>query len=280
MGDKVNKRRRFLQKMGENLPSADIWEAGGGRELSEKLRLLKEREGFTTQMLSDCSGVPLGTLNKILSGATKDPSLKTVERLARFFGLPMRYFCDVYPSGQSRAALLEQEVEQPLLLTEEEYQLIWSLRRFTGRERRILLTMVKTFDALHRPDSPARQVLPCYLPTRAEGGRTAVNSIAVRHISVKDGETARAADFAVVLYGSAMEPAYHAGEALALSHRPAGQDEIGLFNLNGEGYIRLYQKVRGGVRLAALNRAFPNISVEEGSQFCCLGTVVGRLDLL
>ena len=70
------------------------------------------------------------------------------------------------------------------------------------------------------------------------------------------------------------------GEVLALSRRPAGQDEIGLFNLNGEGYIRLYQRVRGKVRLAALNRAFPNVAVEEGSQFCCLGTVVGRLDLL
>ena len=200
--------------------------------------------------------------------------------LAQLFGLPMRYFCDVYPSGQSCAALLEQEVEQPLLLTQEEYRLIWSLRRFTGRERRILLTMVKTFDALHRPGDPAKLVLPCYLPTRAEGGQTAVDSIAIRHISVKDSETAQAADFAVVLYGSAMEPAYHAGEVLALSRRPAGQDEIGLFNLNGEGYIRLYQRVRGKVRLAALNRAFPNVAVEEGSQFCCLGTVVGRLDLL
>lgn len=280
MGDKVNKGRGFLQKMGENLPNADIWEEGGGKDLSEKLRLLKEREGFTTQMLADYSGIPLGTLNKILSGATKDPSLKTVERLAQLFGLPMRYFCDVYPSGQSCAALLEQEVEQPLLLTQEEYRLIWSLRRFTGRERRILLTMVKTFDALHRPGDPAKLVLPCYLPTRAEGGQTAVDSIAIRHISVKDSETAQAADFAVVLYGSAMEPAYHAGEVLALSRRPAGQDEIGLFNLNGEGYIRLYQRVRGKVRLAALNRAFPNVAVEEGSQFCCLGTVVGRLDLL
>ncbi len=266
--------------MGENLPRADIWEEGGGRELSEKLRLLKEREGFTTQMLADYSGVPLGTLNKILSGATKDPSLKTVERLARLFGLPMRYFCDVYPRGQSRAALLEQEVEQPLLLTEEEYQLIWSLRRITGRERRILLTMVKTFDTLHRPGDSNELVLPCYLPTRAEGGRTAVDSISVRHISVKDNETARAADFAVVLYGSAMEPAYYTGEVLAVSRRPARQDEIGLFNLDGEGYIRLYQRVRGGVRLAALNRAFPNVAVEEGSQFSCLGTVLGRLDLL
>ena len=53
--------------MGENLPNADIWEEGGGKDLSEKLRLLKEREGFTTQMLADYSGIPLGTLNKILS---------------------------------------------------------------------------------------------------------------------------------------------------------------------------------------------------------------------
>ena len=37
----------------------------------------KKRLGLTTEELSKRSGVPVGTLNKILSGATRDPKLET-----------------------------------------------------------------------------------------------------------------------------------------------------------------------------------------------------------
>ena len=266
--------------MERNLPSADIWEEGGGKELAEKLRLLKDRDRLTTQLLSDYSGVPVGTLNKILSGATKDPSLKTVEKLARVFGMPMRYFCDTYPRGQTRAALMQREVDHPLLLTEQEYRLIWKLRRITSREREIIRHMVETFDDLYRPGQPARRVLPCYLPTCAEGEGTAVRSLTTRRIAVQDDEVSRAADFAVVIYGAALEPAYREGDVLGVVRRPARHDQIGVFNLAGKGFIRLYQRLRAGERLAALNRAVANIPVPPGIPLVCLGEVVGRLTLL
>ena len=41
----------------------------------EKIAEYKKRLGMTAEELSNQSGVPLGTLNKILSGATKDPGL-------------------------------------------------------------------------------------------------------------------------------------------------------------------------------------------------------------
>lgn len=46
--------------------------------LSTQLKLLKEKRKLTNQQLSDLSGVPVGTINRILSGQTDNPSFQTV----------------------------------------------------------------------------------------------------------------------------------------------------------------------------------------------------------
>lgn len=49
------------------------------------LREKKERTGWTTEELSNRSGVPVGTINKILSGETTSPRYDTMEALNRAF---------------------------------------------------------------------------------------------------------------------------------------------------------------------------------------------------
>ena len=46
--------------------------------LATQLKLLKEKRKLPTQQLSDLSGVPVGTINRILSGQTDNPSFQTV----------------------------------------------------------------------------------------------------------------------------------------------------------------------------------------------------------
>ena len=58
----------------------------------EKIIEYKKRLGLTTEDLSRMSGVPIGTLNKILSGATKDPKLETLKAIARVLGLTLNDF--------------------------------------------------------------------------------------------------------------------------------------------------------------------------------------------
>ncbi len=61
----------------------------------EKINEYKKRSGLTTEELSKLSGVPVGTLNKILSGATKDPKLETLKAIARVLGLTLNDFDDI-----------------------------------------------------------------------------------------------------------------------------------------------------------------------------------------
>lgn len=60
----------------------------------EKITEYKKKLNLTTEELSLKSGVPVGTLNKILSGATKDPKLETLKAIARVLGLSLNDFDD------------------------------------------------------------------------------------------------------------------------------------------------------------------------------------------
>jgi len=50
---------------------------------AEEIRALKRTSGYTYKQLSELSGVPLGTVQKILNGETKAPRRKTLEALEK-----------------------------------------------------------------------------------------------------------------------------------------------------------------------------------------------------
>ena len=60
----------------------------------ENIAIYKKKLNLTTEELSAASGVPVGTLNKILSGATKDPKLETLKAVAKVLGLSLNDFDD------------------------------------------------------------------------------------------------------------------------------------------------------------------------------------------
>jgi transcriptional regulator with XRE-family HTH domain len=47
------------------------------------INILKKQKGLTSEELAKLSGVPIGTLNKILNGQSKNPQLETLAALAR-----------------------------------------------------------------------------------------------------------------------------------------------------------------------------------------------------
>ena len=57
--------------------------------LREKIIQLKTENGLTTDALSLRSGVPKGTINKILNGETRNPTIGTLTALAEALGCPI-----------------------------------------------------------------------------------------------------------------------------------------------------------------------------------------------
>lgn len=54
--------------------------------LEERIKELKKQKNMTSEELAKQSGVPLGTLNKILNGTTKDPKVETLKALCPVLG--------------------------------------------------------------------------------------------------------------------------------------------------------------------------------------------------
>ncbi len=53
----------------------------------EEMKRLKKEWGYTNEQVSEYSGVPLGTVQKIFSGETKSPRYDTLQALEAFFSL-------------------------------------------------------------------------------------------------------------------------------------------------------------------------------------------------
>lgn len=96
----------------------------------EKISEYKKKLGITTEELSRLSGVPVGTLNKILSGATKDPKLETLKSIARVLGLTLNDFDDI-PQPSTLAAHFEGEE-----YTEDELAEIRQFAEFVRNKRK------------------------------------------------------------------------------------------------------------------------------------------------
>jgi len=67
-------------------------------ELRDILIQLKTENGLTTEQLSQRSGVPKGTLNKLLNGETRNPTGETLKKIASALNCPVERF---YASAQS-----------------------------------------------------------------------------------------------------------------------------------------------------------------------------------
>ena len=71
-------------------------------EIREILAKLKTENGLTTEMLSEKSGVPKGTLNKLLNGETRNPTGATLKKIADALSCPVELFyngrTDAFPS--------------------------------------------------------------------------------------------------------------------------------------------------------------------------------------
>ena len=63
-------------------------------KLSKKLARLKAERGLTTEALSLRSCVPKGTINKILNGETRNPTVGTLAALAEALGCPLGVLSD------------------------------------------------------------------------------------------------------------------------------------------------------------------------------------------
>ena len=85
------------------------------------------------------------------------------------------------------------------------------------------------------------------------------------------------ADFAVTVPDHSLSPAYLPGTLLAVRQAEPGNEQLGVFLVNGEGFIRKLQRRRGVRRLVAVNVEAKTLTVADNDQFTWIGTVLGAI---
>lgn len=119
--------------------------------------------------------------------------------------------------------------------------------------------------------------LRCYeLPAAAGTGEPLGDTYYTHTIQVPGERLPRNAHVCIRVHGSSMEPAYRDGD-LVFVQRLDGESlevgEIGIFVLNGDGYI----KRLGRGTLESLNPAYAPIPIHEYDDLRCQGRVLGKL---
>ena len=95
-------------------------------------------------------------------------------------------------------------------------------------------------------------------------------------IRIPDTPEASRADFALTIKGRSMEPVYRDGDIVLVKQQDAvNVGEIGIFGVDGSGYIKKY----GGDRLISLNAEYEDILFKDydTDSIRCFGRVIGRV---
>ncbi len=93
-------------------------------------------------------------------------------------------------------------------------------------------------------------------------------------VSVKYSDVVAQADFAVRVSGDSMEPTYYDGDILLVENVPTQIGDIGVFVVDGDGYVKEY----GGDRLVSHNEKYPDIMLKDYDCVMCSGRVIGVLE--
>jgi len=219
-------------------------------KLSEKLARLKARRGLTTDALSLKSGIPKGTINKVLNGETRNPTISTLKALAEALECPLEWLSD---SAGSAAVPPPQPADIP------------GVRRLgDGVE-------THWFDSL-LPVLTRRVPL---LGTIAAG----TPIFAEQDLAVADCETGIHCDFALRVKGDSMIGArIHDGDVVFIRRQDDVADgQIAAVVIDDEATLKRVYHVKNGLQLLSENPKYPPMmfTLAECGVIRILGLAVG-----
>lgn len=258
-------------------------------DLGEQITLYRKQCGMTIDELAQRSGVPKGTITKIIGGVTKAPTLENIRAIAYALGRTLNDFDDppegTLPFGSRDPSLSKEALQvardyagldQPgknvvkVVLAEEGKRVKAELGR--RREKELFLDEGDEFG-----EATDRRVIPLYLTPAAAGYTSPIFGEDFDYIEVDGDQVPRHADFAVKIDGDSMEPYIMDGSTVYVNRDPLADGDVGIFCLDGDMLCKQYHKdAQGVVRLLSLNRerADADRLVSEGSTLACFGRVI------
>ncbi len=264
----------------------------------DRIKLIKNEKKMTNEQLSERTGIPLGTLSKILAGMSDSPKLSNIVAICNALDCSVEYIVSGTPENTNNYSLSGEEI-----------RMIESWRELDSFGRDLVETIIYkeaqraaaaafTAPQATAPVSNERATARILPPVRTQGRyagevvRTGKRPILLyelpvsagvgvyldeaeaESINIPDNEKTAEADYALRISGNSMEPKYRDGDILLVRHADSiDVGELGIFLLDGCGFFKVF----GGDRLISLNPAYGPILLKDFADVQCKGQVVGKL---
>ena len=259
----------------------------------DRIKKLKNEKKITNDRLSELTGIPLGTLSKILAGISDSPKLVNIIAIAEALDCTVDYLISGEPKNTNNYTLSSDEISlienyraldgfgQDLvkMIVEKEGERVgaYGSPEVSTPTRKKIEPSAKILPPVaavsQSPRVGKRSLLLYDLPVSAGPG-VYLDDATAENISVPDNEKTQIADYALRISGNSMEPKYHDGDILLVENCESVEiGELGIFILDGNGYFKKY----GGDTLISLNPEYGEIFLKEYAEAVCCGRVVGRL---
>ena len=232
----------------------------------DNIKRIKSEKKFTNETLSERSGISIGTLNKLLAGATEDPKLSTLIPLSEALGCSIDVMLGRQDDATENNSLMEKYnslddagKESVRYILNKEYHRVKSNSGLSVNDHRIThkIVKLKLFD----------------IGVSAGTGSYLFDSD-YKMISINSNRISENADFAVRVSGNSMNPKYENGDILLVAEKqPVSEGELGIFSVNGESYFKQF----GNDRLISLNKEYRDIVFNENDDVRCFGKVIGKI---
>lgn len=237
--------------------------------LSERINAIRKEKKISIDELCVRSGVPKGTLSKITAGITTNPTLDTVQAIARALDCRLDDFDDTTPTTNNAPSLSNEALQVARDYSDLDKPGKRAVRVTLDDQRR----RVKE-ETNKRNNSVDFIYLPWNDQPASAGAGFDLDDEQMVEWKVILNELTRKADFCLDVQGDSMEPKFFDGDTILVRRQPSVDiGEIGLFIVDGKGYV----KKQGPDRLISLNSTNIDIYPDEFSDVRCVGKVLGTL---
>ena len=211
------------------------------------------------------SGIPKGTLSKITAGINTNPTLSTVETL-----------CKALKCSINDAVGYDSETDS---FSSSELKMIKKYRALDEHGKKIVdFILDEEYKHSSEEQNEVYQtnclVLTMYEDAVSAGTGEYLNDGRCVEVTVDETPLTERADFILRISGDSMEPTYHDGDkVLVESTTELNVGEIGIFILNGQGYIKEYSPEG----LVSHNKKYGIIRIGENDRCEVIGKVIGKI---
>lgn len=268
----------------------------------DRIKKIKSERKITNDRLSEMTGIPLGTLSKILAGMSDSPKLSNIMAICTALDSSLDYIVYGIEKNTNNFTLDSTEMkligkyrrldthgrEMVGIVLDKELERIVSKEIEAGNAENIgNADSGKTTDGVYSTEEIQRRIaaqqsksgvgrrtIPLYNLAVSAGTGVYLDDTQAAEISIPNNARTFDADYALRISGNSMEPKYHNGDILLVEECDSVEvGELGIFILDGDGYFKLF----GGDRLISLNDDYGDILLKDFTEVHCTGRVIGKL---